>query len=379
MRFQLTGENVSLNKAVTDYYADVYLHVEQKKGSHSIFKANKVILALHSPYFDRIFRSSDNIHIFHMGFLGIKDFIINDALQMLYGASIQVLSKHVGRFSAFLQMLEIDFKSSDINIEEEKPAKKLKLSSDEPASKESVTSTESNSNVPKDITVQETQLDKSVESSPPQSPLTLPSQTGDALSSYKTDGTTKEASSVFNKEGSSSSSSSLRSGFKFTNKKGEPAFSDNWTDTETSETDLKETLQSIDFKLGSNDTGGHHQNYICCHCGLKVMAISKAKQHFINNHQNSEEEIRIIEEIIKYKKTAVGEINQLNRNIQGGSNQEMATCQLISIIHALHKHSKTLQSLIVKNLPPNLLRKRDDLINAIGETVRSVENYIGGL
>ena len=79
------------------------------------------------------------------------------------------------------------------------------------------------------------------------------------------------------------------------------------------------------------------------------------------------------------KKAAVGEINHLKRNIQGGSNQEMAVCQLVSILKSLQKHSNTLKNLNAKKLTPNLLRKRDDMVKAIEDIVNSVETFVSSL
>ena len=388
MKFQLDNQHMSLSSY--NQYADVNLHVEQKKGSTSIIKANKVILALHSPYFDRIFTSIDNMNMFHMGFMGIKETIVRDAIRMIYGETVHVLNQNVGRLSAFLKMLEIDFKKSITGNEEENPPKKFKLTVDEPETEESVDEpviVESGA-IPdqKGSGNEDLQSEEKISLArdslpsmlPPCPSLPLPTGSADATlyrSVRNTDKTTN--SSQLEEKEMSSSSMSSKSGFKYTNKRGDPAFSDNWT--ETSETELIENLQSVDFKIDPKDTGGHHKNYVCCHCKVVVKALTKARQHFINNHQKCDEELQSIEEALKYKRTAADEVNKLQNNIQDGCNKEMAISQLESIITTLVQHSKKLKNLVVKNLPPNLLRKRDDLIRVMGETVRSIQLYISKL
>ena len=107
MKFQVNVP-ISTRADIDEYYADVFLHVEEQKGSHHIIKANKAVLAVHSPYLDRMFKSTNNNHIFHMSFFGITYKLVNDAIRLLYGNSVE-MNKHVGRFSEFLKMLEIEF------------------------------------------------------------------------------------------------------------------------------------------------------------------------------------------------------------------------------------------------------------------------------
>ena len=45
---------------ITEQYAEVYIHLKDK-GNSSFIKANKVILAFHSPYFHRRLQSRDNM------------------------------------------------------------------------------------------------------------------------------------------------------------------------------------------------------------------------------------------------------------------------------------------------------------------------------
>ena len=47
-----------------------------------------------------------------MVFVGVKPFFIHEALRMMYGQTIQIAEKHLERFCAFLQLLEITFETS---------------------------------------------------------------------------------------------------------------------------------------------------------------------------------------------------------------------------------------------------------------------------
>ena len=273
MKFKLNSKSLTLGQIAKDY-ADVSLYIEEKD-AFSILKANKVILALHSPYFNRLFKSTKDIQHFHIGFMGVSNFAIRDAIRLIYGENISITGKNVSRFSGFLKLLGIDFES-DIDEQESPLPKKQKLDLNESLDADKNPSTD------------ERQAE-GIEPVQKQKEMPLTQQKVPLLSS-------KEEQSMMtdervmtdekSEEGKLFHIPSLDSqpSVKITNRKDIPAFLDNWT--ETSETGLLESLQEIDFKIGGGNSKGQHQDYICCHCGVIVRAIAKAKgsQHNLSVH-----------------------------------------------------------------------------------------------
>ena len=67
MKFTLQNKYPTLGSLAEDY-SDVELHFEDNVNGEKFFtskKANKVILAMYSPYFHRLFKSSKEVSVFH--------------------------------------------------------------------------------------------------------------------------------------------------------------------------------------------------------------------------------------------------------------------------------------------------------------------------
>lgn len=128
MKFDIRNKSLALGNLVEEY-ADVELHYEDSqkgKKEFSSLKANKVILALYSPYFHRLFQSSKSLSVFHICFVGVNNHNINDVIKLIYGQSIYMQEKHVARFENFLKWLEIDYERESVH---QPVGKKLKLAS----------------------------------------------------------------------------------------------------------------------------------------------------------------------------------------------------------------------------------------------------------
>ena len=99
-------------------YGDVELHFEEIREGKKVFstkKANKVVLALYSPYFHRLFQSSKGISVFHICFVGVNNYNIVDVINLIYGHSISIPKKNVSRFENLLQKLEIDYEKESLS------------------------------------------------------------------------------------------------------------------------------------------------------------------------------------------------------------------------------------------------------------------------
>ena len=115
MKFKLNQKHLSFG-AISEKYADVFIHIADK---NRIIKANKVILAFQSSYFDRIFQCRDNMQIVDVCFTSIHPTIVSDAMKIMYGEVIEVLDKYSKQFIAFLKLLELGYEKEDIETSTE--------------------------------------------------------------------------------------------------------------------------------------------------------------------------------------------------------------------------------------------------------------------
>lgn len=366
MKFHYNNEQ-SLGP-ITDKYANVYLHLGEKNNPDSIIKANKVILAMRSPYFHRIFQSRENIQSVDMGFVGVQGSIIRDAVNLIYGGTIEILDKQVGRFSNFLKLLELDFKMTkneegNINL----PILTLKT-------KSTGIENETKKMKHQEEEVTEERDNEMMKNLSPEMHVSSPSEIADGtcmapavcapvviefLSPKPTVGASFQ--------GSSSSSSNKRT--------SKEICSDNWT--ETSSTGLDVELKKIDFQIGkSTSKGVGHKEYICCHCSFVVKDIFNARLHYIKAHQNSDEEQKTIMEVIKYQKEVIEEVKKLELDIIGDCNKTLAVIELETIVENLQARLISLGQMDDKNLPPNLTRKRVQLTKFFSELSAKLQDYI---
>ena len=98
----------------------------------------------------------------------------------------------------------------------------------------------------------------------------------------------------------------------------------------------------------------------------------------MTNHQKCDEELEVMKEAIEYQKKAFGEITMLQNSLLSGCNKTMAISQLETIIEYLEKRAIALRSLKKKNLPPNLITKRDVLLKSISDAAAKATSFIEG-
>ena len=384
MTFRLNGQKLCLGQ-ITDQYADVYLHIEEN-GVHSILKANKVVLAFYSPYFHRIFQSRANIQTMDVAFVGIAPVLLSGALKMMYGQNTEISENLVDRFSSLLNLLELDFEKCGgyFGVELSNNQKRIKLGltisnvSVECNAKENpidIETSQNESSLEDMLQVQEHTPMKSsmVDISTPITVSTVASTSLPVIftapsgmaSAPTIIATTPSATMAVTKTHRRSSPTVAKA----------DKMSETVCNSETSESGLAEELTKIDFNIGVSSVG-HHKDYVCCHCGNAVVSLVQAKLHFIDNHQNCDKEKEALSEIMKYKKVAIKEIQEVQENILKGANKTLANSQLRNIIENLRKHENTLNKLTEKNLPPNLMRKRSDIIKSFNDIITKVETFI---
>ena len=362
MEFKLTEKKLPLGP-VANQYADVHFHIEDREEkTFSTLKANKVILALHSPYFHRLFQSSEKSETFHVCLAGVANHAIHDAVKLMYGEQLTMQEKHVKRFSAFLKSIEIEVESQEITVQNDYTSNVVDAKEDEHIHKKKQLSPSKRKTKPEQSVVKKQKLSADKTEPARQSPSLSPSPSMQLIEEADS-----SSSKLLRKQSSSSESVTI------TNRKGGLASLDNWT--ETSDADL----ESIDFKMVAGSSKETHDDYVCDHCNFRVKTFAKATQHFINNHQKGDAELKVIEEVMEFKKSATCQINKLQTNIGDGCNKTLATSKLETIIDDLEQHVDRLRSLNVKNLSPNLKTKRNVLIQGINDAIKKVKTFIENL
>ena len=352
MIFQLKRQQVSLDFA--DQYADVFLHLEDKTDKNLILKANKVILAFHSKYFHRIFQSRENIQAVDFGFVGISSSTVRNAIQMMYGDRIEISEKDQNRFRGFLNRLEVDFDSLDVD----KDNASLSKSKHRKRTNETVEDKEENipvqivadsqpaskkSNIPMSVIPATSQFSNKLTETISPSIFVESSSTSASISATN-DLCTSNIKVLTAAEGSNTKSEEtvetvetvnlnpkeiqikpkmFEADSMFTTRRGEPANFDNWTVT----SDLQVKLNAIDFRLVPTPEG-LHDNYICCHCGKIVKSVFRAESHFAQNHQKRDKEIKIMQEAMKYNSEAAENIANLKKRIDGGFSKPLVANEL---------------------------------------------------
>ena len=221
MELKLTNKDLNLG-SIVNQYANVFFHIEDKETFITI-KANKVILALRSPYLQRLFQLSEKWEPFHLCVRGVSKFTIDYAIRIMYGEAIQVPENHANRVVAYLKSIEIEFESSESYQEESPPVKTPKQSTEK--MKRKLDNTENL----KCGRFDEDHADGLIKDGPSNS--------------------NTEVDDELNSEASSSKS------VKITNRKGEVATLDNWTETSD---DID--VDAIDFKIGETRSKGKHQH-----------------------------------------------------------------------------------------------------------------------
>ena len=366
MKLQLTNRNTLLG-AITDQYADVFIHIEDRTKQPSCIKSNKVILAFHSPYFHRIFQSRENIQAVDFNFAGIHPSIINNAIKLMYGDCVDVLEKHFQRFSAFLKFLEIDF---EVNTNSETQTKKV-IHAGSRSDKKVSTIEEKMDVVDVDCALS------------PASPLSVSPSEGekfpggeDSRSEKPSSNTPLEGAQVLASASEShhpkDNKSLLPTNVKLINFNSDP-LPDNWTETPESVINLK--LKDIDFTV-TRSMDNRHCTYICIHCGIVEKSLASAENHYIHSHQNSTKEMKIMENAIEYRRGAIESFQRIQIDIKNGCNQTLAICELSTIAENLRKQIETLEEFEKKNLSRNLVRKRNEMMKSISDTASKIEIFV---
>ena len=323
MKFNLSSE-FSANSTISQKYADVIIHVADK-GAGRRFKAHKLVLADNSPYFDRVFQYVGNMPFVHVCFYTYHPSIVENAVKLLYGHQIEILEKHSSKFREFLKVLEVNFKEERLEIPKKQTAEGVVETDkvDEPQSMSENTSPEK----PPPAKIPKLNKSKSKSLSPE---IDLPAQT-------------------------------------------EPHYiEDKWTET------TDERLDEIDFEVVINTVDGKTKKfYKCKHCEyIPGNVFGYAEQHFVDNHQNSDEAKEVVMATISYQTKAVQEFRDLKKRLEQGESKSIIHPNLVSLVEELETHKNKIDKLHEKDLFPTLRNKKKQLISKLGNIMKEIQKYL---
>ena len=347
MEFQLVNKNVT-RKDVLDDYVDVYFHIEEKN-SFTTVPANKVLLALRSPYLHKLFQSGKKSESFHLHFKGVTKHTISDAVRVMNGETIEIPENNADRLILFLKSLDVEFENS----QQEPLAKKKKnpkLKTPIPLESEFENEVLESCSSEFEFHGQLSQLSSNIKSSNVNTKVApLPSKSNPTVDAYQLP----------------SSSKSIR----ITNRKGEPATLDNWTETSD---DVN--VDAIDFKI-EKGSPGKHKKYVCCHCGIYIKSFATAQYHFINHHQKNDAELEIIQKAFNCRKETFDEIDKIQREIENGCDQVFAINKIEMLMSNLQEQINDLQNLEEKKLSPHLITKKKNLIKSMNKFIQKTKTF----
>ena len=93
------------NEDVFKYYVNVHIHCE----NYLTVEAHMVVLAQHSPFCHKFFQSRKGIQVADMFFVTMKHSVVQMAIQIMYGKTVDTEEPDFKRVCSFLRMLQVDF------------------------------------------------------------------------------------------------------------------------------------------------------------------------------------------------------------------------------------------------------------------------------
>ena len=85
------------------FYVNVFIHCENQ----SIVEAHMMVLAQHSPFCHRFFKSRKEMKVADMFFTTMKHSVVEAAIDVIYGKMISVGDSDFKRVCAFLRMFQV--------------------------------------------------------------------------------------------------------------------------------------------------------------------------------------------------------------------------------------------------------------------------------
>ena len=310
-----------VNEKVLKKYVDVYIHCE----NNSIVEGHMVILAQQSPFCHRFFQSRENMKVADMFFTNIRQSVIEKAVQIMYGKSIDVLDAELKRVTSFLTMLQVKYLLATPGQESVSQSSK-----------------------------QETQHEVDFPSS---LGLTLDIKENAEPEHKEVQSVVKKAEMVL---AINSTSKNQMVGFNF----------ENWTET----TEDKEKVDAIGHILVVNESLNRMQ-YQCKVCNLIFLAFRNAEKHFCYNHQDLEEEKKILANVQNGRDREKTKLEQYSKRSNTSFNKILVQHEMELIIENIENLVYKLDQL-KDGLPTKLEFKKRDLMKKLANDKDHVKHYM---
>lgn len=98
------------NEDVFKNYVNVYIHCE---GNLTV-EAHMVVLAQHSPFCHKYFQSRQGMQVADLFFVTLKHSVVNKAIKIIYGKSVDIEEPEFKRICSFLRILQVDFETAPL-------------------------------------------------------------------------------------------------------------------------------------------------------------------------------------------------------------------------------------------------------------------------
>lgn len=304
MEFKLS-KKFSADSSTSEKYADVLIHVADKK-TVKRFKAHKMILAQHSPYFDRIFEFTENSPLIHICF-ATHPANVENAMKLMYGNPIEIPEKYSKKFGEFLALLELKYSKAPLKATQPNEKERSFEHVEVCAYPEKLSLSYISEVVDeRSILSQSEKREKS-----PSPEISNPKKIKKDTISHKD--TTPELKKKDEHE---------IPGNRDSNEKGDHLVDGSkWTET------TEDRLADIDFEvIVTNDKS---KVYKCSHCEETRIELAAAEKHFILKHQDCGNAPEVLERAIKNYKASQNNFEDIKKQIKNSCNLDLAKNKLM--------------------------------------------------
>ena len=303
------------NEEVFENYVDVFVHCE----NNAIIKAHKIILAQHSSFFHRFFMSREGMREADMFFLTMKQYVVQKAIDVIYGRIVRVEENERKRVAAFLRMLLVDFEF---------------MPSDEEGSEDNINMGE---------------LNRTFEN--PRKGAFVPPSISEPMKSA-TDKIVEEP--VLSE----------------THEKIEE-LDENWTVTTASDQRVSEVEHTWKRLQNLN-----RNEYTCNYCGEVCFSIRKAERHFTNVHLDIQSKVQLMADIDQTRKKLCHEYANLVETFKQNGSNILVRHEMELLVDKLTELKTKLGENISTKIPPQHAHKKKTLENNLLNFKTEIAEFI---
>ena len=321
------NHDAKVNVEIQDMYADVNIYNDTDAKP---IRAHKVTLALGSPWFHKMFQASNETKDINVVFFGIPYKTIQSMIDIVYGKCVKISHKEKLRMLPFLNKLGVKWK-------EERQAE-----------------AEAEGRVE-----EKTDITKSIE--------TKSNETGEE---------TRRVAQIEldNLETMSVSPEKETQKNSFKSKKTLDIYDilDTWTQSNPSTI----AVQAIKHTSYKNPQNENVSIYKCNSCVNLSKSFEKAKEHFMEKHQDYGASISVLVNAETFRRENFKKIEELMKRSNTSPLTTIQSHYLKEIIEKTQKHLENIDGIDKSKLPPTLLRKSKETTKNLLQFVEKVDRML---